>query len=221
VYCGVRPGTTADHVPPKNIFPSPRPDTLITVPCCEDCRRTQSVDDEYFRTMLALRQDVAANPTAEQIVDSVERALQKPQKARFSDAILRSAQKVSLWSPSGLYAGTGHTFNVDTRRLDSVVRRTMLGLHYRETNHRVPDGYEPRVYCVDAFTDLSIKQAAEVQRLVDVATSGSRRSIGERVFAYWYQSFADKPEASVWAFLFYTRVLFIGFVLATEKTDEA
>src|SRR5437016_4846066 len=47
--CRKRPGTTRDHVPPKNLFPRPRPSSLVTVPCCEKCNNRFSKHDEYFR----------------------------------------------------------------------------------------------------------------------------------------------------------------------------
>ena len=46
-YCH-NPSTTKDHIPPKNIFPKPRPTNLITVLSCKDCNEDPSLDDEYF-----------------------------------------------------------------------------------------------------------------------------------------------------------------------------
>ena len=48
IYCAVEPGTSLDHVPPRNLFPKPRPANLPAVPCCERCRRTQLLDDEFL-----------------------------------------------------------------------------------------------------------------------------------------------------------------------------
>ena len=40
---------TREHVPPRNLFPEPRPSDLITVPCCGDCNHRAHEDDEYLR----------------------------------------------------------------------------------------------------------------------------------------------------------------------------
>ena len=53
IYCEENLGLTRDHIPPKELFPNPRPSNLITVPCCERCRSEQSLDDEYFITIVA------------------------------------------------------------------------------------------------------------------------------------------------------------------------
>jgi hypothetical protein len=47
-YCGKKQPVTDDHIPPKNLFPKPRGSNLITVPCCEFCRKGWSENDEYF-----------------------------------------------------------------------------------------------------------------------------------------------------------------------------
>ena len=57
VYCGGTDDLTDDHVPPKTIFPKPRPSGLITVRSCKKCNCGSSRDDEHFRMMLCLRHD--------------------------------------------------------------------------------------------------------------------------------------------------------------------
>jgi 5-methylcytosine-specific restriction endonuclease McrA len=59
-YCGDVGIITRDHVPPKGIFPKPRPANLITVPACSKCHSQQtSRDDEYFRNTLNVREDLS------------------------------------------------------------------------------------------------------------------------------------------------------------------
>ena len=58
VYCGREAQLTSDHIPPKNLFPKPRPSNLITVPSCKRCNRSASKDDEYLRLVLVMREDV-------------------------------------------------------------------------------------------------------------------------------------------------------------------
>ena len=63
-YCGSPSPTTRDHIPPKGVFPSPRPDDLITVPSCAACNQGASGTDEFFRTFLSLRVGVDTAPTS-------------------------------------------------------------------------------------------------------------------------------------------------------------
>src|SRR5262249_581161 len=54
IYCGLREGSTKDHVPPKCMFLSPMPNDIqmITVPCCEECRTRHQGDDAVARNFL-------------------------------------------------------------------------------------------------------------------------------------------------------------------------
>jgi hypothetical protein len=45
---------TRDHIPPKNLFPPPLPEDLITVPCCYECNNAAHKDDEYLRFLSGL-----------------------------------------------------------------------------------------------------------------------------------------------------------------------
>ena len=53
--CGEQNATTRDHVPPKSIFPTPRPNHLVTVPCCFDCNNGASELDDLFKVYLSLQ----------------------------------------------------------------------------------------------------------------------------------------------------------------------
>jgi hypothetical protein len=59
-YCGAAADLTRDHVPPRVVFPKPRPKDLITVPACRPCNVSAGPDDEYFGA--ALRVAVLLDP---------------------------------------------------------------------------------------------------------------------------------------------------------------
>ena len=54
VYCGSTDDPTRDHVPPRAVFPKPRPTNLVTVPACRACNSSAAADDEYFAAVLRL-----------------------------------------------------------------------------------------------------------------------------------------------------------------------
>jgi hypothetical protein len=186
VYCGVNPGLTADHVPPKGLFPEPRPSNLITVPCCEACRTEQN-DDEYFKNMIVLRRDVSTNPLGRRLVESVEKALTRPESRPFTTNLLRSVQLVEIRTLAGLYLGRAATYTADTRRLDRVMRRTLLGLYFHETQTRLPDSHDAKVFSLAAFPELDSDQQAILQRTVTLGMSGKLRALGDGVFVYAFQ----------------------------------
>src|SRR5262245_822652 len=87
VYCGKLRKLTRDHIPPKNLFPRPRP-RLITVPCCTPCNEEASKDDEYFRLMVAIRQDTGDHPEVKKLLPTIYRSLERRAQFGFTNALL-------------------------------------------------------------------------------------------------------------------------------------
>src|SRR5471030_1318304 len=79
VYCGATDDLSDDHIPPKNLFPKPRPLNLITVLACRvKCNGSASMDDEYFRHCLCMSEKVGRNPEAAKNRPAIFRSLENP-----------------------------------------------------------------------------------------------------------------------------------------------
>jgi len=179
MYCGERPGPTRDHVPPKGLFPKPRPANLVTVPCCEECRTTQTLDDEYFIRMVAMRHDVD-HPAASKILESVHRSFTKPAKRGFNQALVRSVRYKDLHTSAGLYLGEAATYDVALDRLCNVIRRTTLGMFSEIFGHRLPDDYRCIVFAIDGFSSVGDEAAMNLRQLVNRALAGQVRVWGQK-----------------------------------------
>ena len=81
VYCGYVGEMTSDHVPPQCLFGPPRP-KLITVRCWK-CHKATTKDDEYFRLMLTMRDDVFDHGDVQKVLPAVFRSLQKKEQLGF------------------------------------------------------------------------------------------------------------------------------------------
>lgn len=213
IYCGTSEGKTRDHVPPKNLFPQPRPADLITVPCCEACRKGQSLDDEYFIRMITMRHDVAEHPAASQILEKVHRSFAKPRKRGFTQSLLNTVKELDLKSREGLYLGRAASYEVDFKRLCRVIERITLGLYFDEIGARLPSGYRCIVYAIDGFGNSDNTEEANLRRLVDQALLGKVRIFGSKVFSYWFQRVEGAEFATLWAHLVYSRVAFLAMTL--------
>lgn len=73
IYCGSGEDMTDDHIPPKALFPEPRPSNMLTVPCCRKCNKSFSKDDEYFRTTLVSHVSVDTDPNAQAVNEKLLR----------------------------------------------------------------------------------------------------------------------------------------------------
>lgn len=195
VLCGVREATTSDHVPPKAIFPKPRPNDLITVPSCFDCNNTGSPYDEEFRVFLSLQLGMETPTTRRLWKDEALRTIHHNRRLR--QHLIEKSWDVSLRTPAGIYLGKRRVVTMAVRPHNSVLNRTVRGLYF----HHYGEILGRRVSCkVTPLTGLS----KEFSSIVDLMTFSS---IG--VDALWYRHgrAAESPRDSLWVLLFYQRYL--------------
>jgi hypothetical protein len=102
IYCGKRKGTTKDHVPPKCLFPLPKPSNLVAVPCCYVCKKTYEKDDEPVRNPLSSLETTENHPGIKnQIAGKRNRSyLRKGGKSRLQH-MLNSIKLIDRYSAGG------------------------------------------------------------------------------------------------------------------------
>jgi hypothetical protein len=216
-YCGTQGMVTNDHVPPKNIFASPRPNNLITVPACSTCHGPTSVDDEYFRACLCMKRESGDHPDVKENLAAVFRALSRPEAIGFKTDVLSQTISVRQFTASGLYAGTGLALSVDLERLFCVVERTVRGLYFHETGKRILQKYDVQIHSDDSLDQAPRSQVKEIQEtIINPLASVPAKVIGANVF--WYRfAITAKPPISVWALTFYSAVSFLALIGPTNR----
>jgi hypothetical protein len=212
-YCGSFDDLTDDHVPPKNLFPPPRPQNLITVYACKKCHAPTNKDDEYFRQVVCISEQAGDHPDAQRNIQKVLRSLQNPKAPGLKKSFFSSLKNVWLKSPGGLFLGRGVAYTVDTQRIFRVVERTVRGLFFYETGRRIPDGCEVVVHCNDTLVTFppDVLETLTEQFLIPLAQA-TQKVIGDDVFSYRFLFAADDPSTSAWALTFYKTVPFFALV---------
>lgn len=216
VYCGKVRRLTDDHVPPKSLCQKPWPSDLIKVPSCSFCNNGASLDDEYFKTVMVLKDKAGSHSEAAGIRASVLRALQMPEKRGFFRAVAGKVRRVQIRTSGGLYLGRRTAFDVKLDRLDSVVSRITRGLFWHHQGTRIPDGFEVAVFSEDGLRKMSASdiEAIKAEVVIPVRSNPSH-SLGRGVMLYWY-ALTDRAPASVWLYEFYEDVRFAAFVIPAE-----
>ncbi len=215
VYCGSQDGLTSDHVPPKNIFPKPRP-ALITVPSCRGCNGGASLDDEYFFSRLVMFNGVGSHPDGRKGWQRVYRNLGRPEARGFKASLFDSLGRSALLSESGDQLGNVVTFGVDAKRQSRVVARTIRGIYYDRANRVLLDHYV-LAYPLDFLTqkaptaDNMRVLAQEAMKLTSLAP---QVQLGGNIFACWWHEIDD---FSLWALVFFGRVPFFGFTIPKSQ----
>ena len=210
IYCGLNPGTTRDHIPPKGLF-EPRPNNLITVPCCENCRSAQSMDDEYFITIIATSGGSQYHPAATKIWENkIKRSLMNSRKIGFMKGIKETLVPVELQAGSGIYLGKSAAFKYDKTRIDSVIERIVKGMYYTLSDSRLRTGAVIKIY---HWPDQS-KFSDELNNLLD---NEPWTTIGDFIFAFKAYQFEENKSVFFY-FSFYRSWPFL--CLVSQDSNE-
>jgi hypothetical protein len=189
--CGAL-ATTKDHIPPLGLFQKPRPSNLITVPACLACNRDRSLDDEYFRLVIAAGSRDA--PQSHNVLQQriIPRMRETP---ALVVEFLKSVQRVDFHSPDGTYIGQAPVFQINRPRVQAVIDKIVRGLFFKNTNHRLAVGYIVEDYLSYPKVEKSLQ---------DVITELPFVNIGDgSIFIYRYHISNTNKSESFWFLMFY------------------
>ena len=205
VYCGKVGPITMDHVPPRLLFPDPKP-ALITVPSCLKCNNSASKDDEYFRLVVSLREDVGGQADMSGVLASVIRSAQKANAPGLRATINNLIQPKARFSEAGLILGMHPAVTTDLVRLGRVASRIVTGLFFHETKKRLGASHMAQACLREGFDEAEFVRGLNVI----VRSFNPQPKTGGSVFKYWVGfPKPEDPNFSVWLLLFYDQVLFL------------
>ena len=206
VYCRESPATTRDHVPPRCLFPDPKPSDLISVPCCAQCNGGFSMDDEYFRSRLLLRKELFFDTNARAAFDPVIRSLSNEHKRGFSSQFRQDFFGVDGRRNSNFCPGEDPTYDVDVPRMERVVERIISGLFYDRFQCAVPAPHQ--VLAHELKGTITDAYGPGITAFLLPINSGD---VGDGKFHFIHSRKSDCERGSVWILWFFRHIKFIGF----------
>lgn len=211
-YCGGSSELSRDHIPPKAIFPKPRPNDLISVPACRTCNGSFQGDDEYFAASLALCTGIERTPQGRRLVQTFLRSLKRPEAERFKSFLGGTLRVVG--QDKGLYGGVPGTLGqwIDANRLGRTTSRIVRGLFYHETRLRLPADYD--------VVSILLEQADDLTKLTMIAPLHGNTPVeaANGAFAYVWKAAVDDPFSCTWLLVFYAEAA--TFLVATGKRSR-
>lgn len=213
IYCGETDDITKDHIPPKCLFPNPRPNNLITVPSCKKCNSGFSFDDEYFRLVLTIREDTFESETVQKMYPSVLRSLGKSNKIGFRKGLLESTFKTEHFSKAGLFLGYKEGYKIDLTRLENVISRVIKGLYFHHEKTKLPIECKIGIYITENLMNIDPQTLMLLNDHILPAISRNKLYSVGNVFEYKYAKADDKLFGSVWLIRFYEKITFLCFTI--------
>jgi hypothetical protein len=192
IYCGDRGRLTRDHIPPKCLFPKPRPSDLITVPCCETCNGSFSSDDEYFRTVAVLGDYVQNHIAAEELLPTISRSLARPGRSKPLQRLIDSVQVGDL-ARDGVRRPS---FESEREITSRVGRRITRGLYYHVRGTPLALNAQLKAGFSWSF------RGSDTEDLYEELLRQPINDIAGGVFTYRYL-FDGYPNSSAWMYTFY------------------
>lgn len=215
-FCLERKELTTDHIPPKNLFPKPRPSTLITVKSCKSCNLETSKDDQYFGLVLTMMDGLGKNSLIFNNQDKFVRSLARNEAQGLAVEVLKTIQYNPTFTIHGLYIGHKVTYSIDDRRLNLTARKIIKGLFYHQFEKPVPTDY-----IVNAYSNLTIQKRANfstlemIEKIRNLVCSEKKEFVVVKDgFSYkFHKFFPEETDESCWILKFYNTVIFIGFAI--------
>ncbi|MGH9867610.1 MAG: HNH endonuclease [Candidatus Polarisedimenticolia bacterium] len=216
-YCGIEGPITSDHIPPRNLFPERTPYELITVPSCLKCNQSSSQDDEYFRAILSLWEELSSSPVMAELRPKALRGLQRSEAARFRRSIELTSQRVQLFDPLGRVVRDSTTVGMNKARVNNVVSRITAGLLYRRFGYRLDD-------------TMSLGSQLESELPLTETLRGMNAILGMQepyckfpeiyeVRVIWDRH--SDVKASMWLHTFYEKINFISAAMPRSWAEDA
>lgn len=217
-YCGSDQKLTSDHVPPKNLFPKPLPDNMLTVPACEKCNKGFERDDNYFRMALTLSEHSKGHPDRDKILPKVLAGLNRPQASGFRNAVMQSSSLRQRFTPAGLYLGPRHALIINGERMNQTARRITKGLFYLCKGYRLPENHEVNVLPVSRFAEMDRihpEMGLAHREFVMMLSEQPVSQVG-KVFAYRWAQSPNGVSQTMWLLYFFGRLEFFTSTVAVS-----
>ena len=195
-FCG-KPATTRDHVPPKGVFPKPRPTDLITVPACAVCNAGSKLDDEYFQWVVTVGTE--GNDAAMEIIKKRIGPKFQRRPALLKE-IMEGATFVDVVSEGGIFLGEKPAFHYDGPRVKAVIEKIVQGLYYFHFGVRLSSLGIVDDYILNPIFNETAKEAI---------CSLPLNEIGGGIFSYRYYRNEEDYTKSFWLLMFFRRMLFL------------
>ncbi len=207
IYCSSEKQLTKDHIPPKNLFPSPRPSNLITVPCCEKCNKEFGKVDERARNLLTSLNITEFHSAIKSEIESKRnRSFLRKKGYTNLKHMLNSMTNVDTYTKGGIYLGKLPAFNLNQDVMDKYLERITRALLFHE-NQVTIFNFNFRWKLSPKVEDFE-KMRQEMKNIIG---SAKVNKIGDDIFQY-VGIFYPGKSSSIWFLRFYDGIEFITFL---------
>lgn len=206
VYC-TSPADTVDHIPPKSLFPKPRPNNLITVPACKLCNHGFKQDDDLLRTLLVTTAATKDHLAVVKLREKEVRGLQRTESEGFQRWFYNGLEIVwEVKSDGTIEPHASFDLAPVWDRFDRYIRRIVHGLFWHVTGRLLQSPYDSMLVPWHRIDELG----PALQNVMASMLDEPPICIGDDTFTYRFRQHDDTHE-TVWLLSFYGAVWFLVY----------
>lgn len=193
--CNSTKNLTKDHIPPKNLFPFPKPANLITVWCCKECNGKFSLIDESFRVFTS--SVINRSKSGEWIWNNKVMESSFKRSPKLKQATIKSLITIQAEINGIKVQESGITYPVEKTK-EYLVRLTKGFTRY----------FNPEIDYSHAKFEVS--KIIPNQQIIDMLYQKFFYvEKGNGVFRMWRMFVKDMGVKSVWVYVFYDGLMFM------------
>lgn len=193
--CNSTENLTKDHIPPKNLFPSPKPTNLITIWCCKKCNGKFSLIDESFRVFTS--SVINRSRSGEWIWNNKVMDSSFKRSPKLKQSTIKSLVPLQAEINGINVQETGMTYPVKKTK-EYLVRLTKgFTKHFNpEINYSHANFKVSNIIPNQQIVDMLYRKFFYVEK-------------GDGVFRMWRMFVKDMGAKSIWVYVFYDGLMFM------------
>jgi hypothetical protein len=208
--CGENLATTKDHIPPRGLYPKPRPNgiNLHTVPACTGCNNDAQKEDEEFKVFIGFSTGEFRG-NRDQVIDWIAKTIGA--NRRIAHQIFSSKHNIYAQRQSRiLEPAVAITFNADN--YCKVIKRIIRALYWRQTGNYLGKDTEINIF---PHQGMKLSFAKSMKELMDCLEP---HKLNGDTFAYKVH-FSD-DGTSVWGMQFFRKHTVFGYAEAPKHNNR-
>jgi hypothetical protein len=188
------------------------------VPYCSHCNSAFSKDDEHFRDVLCLREELSDNPLVQQLNQSFLQRVDRPESQGYFNYLHNRMGEANIKTTSGIHLSKMPTYYEDLGRINCVLERITKGLYRYCLGNVLMDGFDAEAYPEEYYLSLNSEHRQIFENIFHKQLVNEEWFVVvPNGFSYKYYKLIKNPAYTLWQFLFYKKYFAFAITLKTEE----
>ncbi len=203
---------TKDHVISKCLFPDEYEKiNMVIAPCCVECNRGFSKDEEYFRQFLCYFSVEYSKEANTLFHTKIKRSIER--RPQFGYKAMSKMELINLYTKNGVYLGKKTKIKItdeDWDRYFNVLDKFIKGLFFNEFKKPIPSNYKIK----------HVPGECTNKEHLNIVKHMNKWNLDNKKVVSFGVNFIPNTLESIWITIFFNSIFFISFVVSENNYDK-